>query len=357
MPPKILIILKRRHDYNHEKHININISTGLYNSAYFVNEMLNNYGLDSTIVVVVDNNCIDREVSKYKPTHVIIEALWVVPSKFHVLQNLHPNVKWIIRLHSEIPFLANEGMAFDWIGDYMAYDNVVVGANSKRTLKELRTFIKTKYAPYINKKTLNEKLVYLPNYYPRDFKYKPFNKDKDYVDVSCFGAIRPLKNHMLQAMAALKFAEKIDKKLHFHINTGRIEQKGDAILNNLQSFFGHIYNNGHRLINHGWAPREEFLKICGNVDIGMQVSFSETFNIVAADMLSQGVPLIGSNEIPWINPLFSSDATDSNKIANKLYWTYQFPKVNFLINKYLLLIYTHFAKKVWLDFFKYKMYI
>jgi len=124
MPPKILIILKRRHDYNHEKHININISTGLYNSAYFVNEMLNNYGLDSTIVVVVDNNCIDREVSKYKPTHVIIEALWVVPSKFHVLQNLHPNVKWIIRLHSEIPFLANEGMAFDWIGDYMAYDNV-----------------------------------------------------------------------------------------------------------------------------------------------------------------------------------------------------------------------------------------
>jgi len=233
----------------------------------------------------------------------------------------------------------------------------LVGANSKRTLKELRTFIKTKYAPYINKKTLNEKLVYLPNYYPRDFKYKPFNKDKDYVDVSCFGAIRPLKNHMLQAMAALKFAEKIDKKLHFHINTGRIEQKGDAILNNLQSFFGHIYNNGHRLINHGWAPREEFLKICGNVDIGMQVSFSETFNIVAADMLSQGVPLIGSNEIPWINPLFSSDATDSNKIANKLYWTYQFPKVNFLINKYLLLIYTHFAKKVWLDFFKYKMYI
>jgi hypothetical protein len=41
LEPKVLFILKRRHDYNSEKHINVNLSTGLYNSASFMNDMLN----------------------------------------------------------------------------------------------------------------------------------------------------------------------------------------------------------------------------------------------------------------------------------------------------------------------------
>ena len=55
---------------------------------------------------------------------------WLV-SKFEVLQKLHPNVKWIVRLHSEIPFIANEGIAMDWIYEYQKYDNVFVSLNSK----------------------------------------------------------------------------------------------------------------------------------------------------------------------------------------------------------------------------------
>ena len=37
--------------------------------------------------VVVDNNGIDKEITEYKPTHVFIEGLWVVPEKFDVLKN------------------------------------------------------------------------------------------------------------------------------------------------------------------------------------------------------------------------------------------------------------------------------
>ena len=116
--PKVLFILKRRSDYNAIEHSNIKLSTGLYNSAEYMNTMLNESGIESHIVVVVDNNCIDREVTKYNPTHVVIEALWVVPDKFEVLHKLHPKVNWIIRLHSEIPFIANEGMAIDWLFKY-----------------------------------------------------------------------------------------------------------------------------------------------------------------------------------------------------------------------------------------------
>jgi len=348
--PKVLFILKRRQDYNSELHLNINVSTGLYNSAYFMNEMMNEIGINSNISVVIDNNCIDKEVYKHKPTHVIIEALWVVPEKFYILSKIYPKVKWIIRLHSEIPFLSNEGVAFDWIGDYIMYDNVIIAANSEYALDDIRTFIKSKN-PTWNERMLENKIIYLPNYYPQKYKSKKFNKNKEYVDVSCFGAIRPLKNHIIQSLAAIKFAEKIGKKLRFHVNIGRVEQKGDSILKNLQSIFSHVEESGHLLVGHTWSPRENFLKICETIDIGMQVSFSETFNIVAADLVSQGIPLVGSTEIPWANHIFTSNSTDMEKIYRKLLLTYYLPYVNYKSNQYLLKKYTNKTKEIWYDYF------
>jgi hypothetical protein len=97
-------------------------------------------------------------------------------------------------------------------------------------------------------------------------------------------------------------------------------------------------------------PREEFLKVCKTIDIGMQVSFSETFNIVAADLVTQGVPIVGSNEIPWTTKLFSTGPTDSDKIADKLFFTYKFPTLNLKIHRYLLKKYTNKTVKTWLKF-------
>lgn len=346
---KVLFILKRKNNYDEVKDSHVGMSTGLYNSASFMNDMLNDGGVESHISVVVDNNCIDREVTKHKPTHVIIEALWVVPSKFYVLCKLHPKVKWIVRLHSEIPFLANEGMALDWLGDYIFYENVYIGTNAPRATKEIRDFVKYKVG--WPDKELKNKIVYLPNFYPQEYKTKEFDKNKDTIDIGCFGAIRPMKNHLMQAIAAVKFADSIGKKLRFHINSGRIEQKGDAVYNNLKSLFAHLSDSGHQLINHPWTPREEFLKICGKMDIGMQVSFSETFNIVAADLISQGVPVVSSNEIPWINSLFTAKPTETNNMYIKLLLTYFLPKFNFKSNQYLLKKYTNKTRKIWIKYF------
>ena len=82
---RVLFILKRRQDYDGYKHSQIGLSTGLYNSALYMSDMLNNNRIESKVVVVVDNNSIDKEVHLFKPTHVIIETLWVVPEKFEIL--------------------------------------------------------------------------------------------------------------------------------------------------------------------------------------------------------------------------------------------------------------------------------
>jgi hypothetical protein len=312
--------------------------------------MLLNAGIDSKMCVVEDNNKIDKEVSEYKPTHVIIEALWVVPSKFSVLCKLHPNVKWIIRLHSEIPFLGNEGIAFDWIGDYIEFPNVIIAPNSKRALKDVRNFVKTK--TYWGDEYLKEKVILLPNSYPIVWKRKTYSQKDEYIDIACFGAVRPMKNHVIQALAAIEFAESIGKKLRFHINSGRVEQRGESVINNLIGIFSHIYDSGHRLINHDWLPREKFIELCSTIDIGMQVSFSETFNIVAADMLSQGVPIVVSDEIPWSNPMFEASPTDSGDMVRKLKLTNKFNWINVYTNQKLLNIYTNKTRKIWLKHFK-----
>jgi hypothetical protein len=349
MTPKILFILKRKKGYDAINDSHMEMSTGLFNSASFINDMLNECGIKSNIKVVIDNNDIDREVTKYKPTHVIIEALWVVPTKFFVLQKLHPDVKWIVRLHSEIPFLSNEGIALDWVGDYVLYENVYVSVNSPRARKTIGEFIQCKTDWSDHK--IAEKIVYLPNFYPQEYKTKEFDKEKDTIDISCFGAIRPMKNHVIQALSAIEFANQIGKKLRFHINSGRIEQRGESVQRNLEAIFEHISDSGHLLINHEWCPRDKFLEICSKMDIGMQVSFSETFNIVSADSTSQGVPIVTSNEIPWGSKIFTANPNDINNIVKKLKLTYCLPNLNNKINRYLLKKYTNKSRKIWLKYF------
>lgn len=347
---KVLFILKRRHDYNAVLHSEFGMSTGLFNSAYYMYDMLKENGVPSKLVVVKDNNDIDREVHNYKPTHVIIEALWVVPSKFTVLCKLHPKVKWIIRLHSDLPFIANEGMAMDWIGDYFNYKNVAVAANSPRMLNELKEYYLNKFPG--SKHDYRDQVIYLPNYYPQNYKKKHSHSRRKHINIGCFGAVRPMKNHLLQAIAAIKFADLLGKKLKFHINAGRVEQRGDTVLNNLKSLFAQIHKSGHRLILHDWMSRDEFLKVCEKMDISMQVSFSETFNIVLADCASKGVPVIGSKEIPWISSLYKCDSTSSDDVRNKLVYTYMSPSLNVFLNQRGLKKYTDRTKKIWLKYFK-----
>jgi len=348
--PTILFLLKRREDYDLEKHNAKGLSTGLFNSASFMSDMLIEHGVDARLEVAIDNNCIDRFVTQHRPTHVIIEALWVVPSKFTVLTKLHPGVKWIIRLHSEMPFLAGEGMALDWLGDYASYSNIFIGVNAPRMLEEVRTYLQIK-EQWTHEQS-NEKVFYLPNYYPQKYEVKEYQVNKKHINIGCFGAVRPLKNHVVQAIASIRFAESLDKELHFHINVGRVEMKGEPVMNNLRSLFQQLYDRGHRLISNEWTPREEFLKLCGKMDIGLQVSFSETFNIVGADIISQGVPLVGSMEIPWLDETYSARAQYCDEIYSALLLTHYSPQHNVESNQRKLTEYTDHTCDVWLKYFR-----
>jgi hypothetical protein len=307
MKNTILFILKKREAYWGPVS-QPGSSSGLSNSVRFVVTMLNSIGITANAVEVADNNDIDRVVTQFKPSHVIIEAFWVVPEKFDVLKPLHPTVTWIVRNHSEVPFLANEGIAFGWVAGYLAR-NVEVMCNAPRAVADMGTVARSL--------GFTDRLVtYGPNYYPIEEAGPVVVKPPaaGVVRVGCFGAIRPLKNQMAQAIAALAYATNERLTLQFAINGTRIEGNGDPILKNLRELFA--ANKTHILVEWPWLDHDAFVaRIRAEIDIVLQASLSETFNIVAADAAAADVPVVVSPEVPWIGKYAHCEPLETRSIA------------------------------------------
>lgn len=343
-PPRILFILKQKNNYAGST--NSTAPSGLHNSAKFVSDMLSSLGIENKLVHVIDNNCIDREVHQYQPTHVIIEALWVVPEKFEVLQRLHPSVKWIVRIHSNLPFLAGEGVALDWILKYVQQPNVSVATNAIDSLNDIRYIISQHNYPI-----LKDKVIYLPNYYPLNQVFTAAPKSYKELNVACFGAIRPLKNQLIQAVAAKKYADSVGRKLRFHINGTRNEQGGENNLKNIRAMFA-SWKDSAELVEHSWLSHDEFLTALSACDISLCVSFTETFCIVAADSILVGVPVVGSEEITWLSSFSQAHSTDSDDIAKKMSWAGSWLRGSLLkkVNRYSLEDYSEDTAKAWLSY-------
>ena len=119
-------------------------------------------------------------------------------------------------------------------------------------------------------------------------------------------------------------------------------------IKNLRALF---VDTRHELVEHGWLKHKDFVKLVGTMDICLQVSISETYNIVAADVVNQRVPVVTTDEIPFVN-YFSS--VNSNKNVENIIYTMKFnlrfKTVLTILNKFYLFVNSKRAKMVWMNF-------
>lgn len=306
--------------------------SGLGNSARFIVDAINEFeDIEASITTVRDQNGIIKAVTDKSPDLVILEAVFVTPSKLRAIVDHLPHVRFVTRLHSRIPFLAMEGNVVGWVKEYR--DIAEVAFNHPQTAEDMRK--------------IGIANIYLPNIYP-EVVYKGCNvfKKKHHYKIGCFGSIRPFKNQLAQAWGAMIFANKKNAVLHFYINVTNIEQNGEQVLKNIRSLF---LGTKHKLVEVDWLERDAFVKLVSEMDACMQVSFTETFNIVAADAILSHVPVVVSNQIDWLSGR-KADPNNETDIAEALEYAIEHSKEIVQDNIHDLMGYNHKAVLKWFRF-------
>jgi hypothetical protein len=301
-------------------------------------------GFESKVITVIDDNFIDKELYYYKPDIVIIEALWVRPIKLKELIELprYSKIKWIIRIHSDIGYLSAETFALKYINEYrqLHKDNLYIAPNNKPFCKYLSN-------------AMFYDFIYLPNIVGRDVCLDKHYRKKYWIEmhIGCFGALRLLKNQLFQALCAIAAADKLNKLLCFHITIDpKIKEDiPNPILKNLEELFE---NTGHKLVKHIWQENDDFQNLVRDMDLGLQLSYSESFNIVSADFIHNNTPIVVSDAITWMPDEFKTSTWNYDIVVNKILEIYKKRRNWFLLRKARRSLNKHnyIAKKIWCKF-------
>lgn len=256
--------------------------------------MLQDHFKEITLIDVESFEEFISYVKKNKPKVVIFEALNFSYKALRQVKEMF-GFDVYVHVHSSFPFLAYDIQAVKMIKDFNRCGIKVI-FNSREGLSAFPNNI------------------YLRNIYkatPKD----PKTFEGDTINIGCHGSLRHMKNVPIQAVAAIKYADKKGLKINFHVNGTRDDGEAKPILITLNNIFN---QTPHSLIKDKWMDHHNFLNHCRELDLGMQVSINETFNLVTADYVTCGLPVVVSREISWVNKDSFAHTTDPSDIASKI---------------------------------------
>lgn len=273
---------------------------GLNVAGHATAKVLNQNGIRTTVFPVRHNVDLVNDIDKYNEhhghslTHVAISAPWLSVYDLEQILIAYPDIKFAVLSHSNVGFLQADADGVRLLRRYIElakqYDNLQVGGNSRKFADWLR-------AAY------GYKPVLLPNLYPIcGLTEKPWQYGT--IKIGAFGAVRPYKNFITAAGAAVALQRSINVPVEFHMSTGGESGNTRAIE---QIFEGTQVT----LIKHEWTLWNHFIKLIGDMDVMMQPSFTESFNMITADGISVGVPSVVSDAINWAPEDWKADSDDA----------------------------------------------
>ena len=141
--------------------------------------------------------------------------------------------------------------------------------------------------------------TYLPNLYYLDADFLPWRPlfTGGTLRIGAFGATRPLKNFMSAAGAALEITHRYKANLELWLSAGRTEGGGDTILRSAHAMLDGLPNV--KLVENGWQSWPKFRQSVAHMHLLLQPSYTESFNMVTADGVAEGVPSVVSHAIDW----------------------------------------------------------
>jgi hypothetical protein len=281
---------------------------GLNVAGYAAAKVLREAGIDTVVFPVRNNVDLVHDIDKYNETHphplthVVISAPWLSAHDLKSLVSTFRSIKFAVLSHSNVGFLQADPNGVWLLRKYLEiakdHHNLLIGGNSYKFVEWLR-------AAYGD-----EKAVLLPNLYSTKWCREPKHWEGGTLRIGAFGAMRPYKNFMTAAGATVILQRQLNVPIEFHMSGGG-EDTGQ-ILPAIEQIFG---DTDVKLMMHPWQYWDDFIKLIGEMDILMQPSYTESFNMVTADGIRMGVPSVVSTAINWAPESWKADSDDSTDVA------------------------------------------
>jgi hypothetical protein len=286
---------------------NANIShIGLGVSALNTAKVLKRHGVAVRAFAI--NSIVDLDAflaNNPATTHVVISAAWLPVLDLGKLVIRYPGVEFAVNIHSNVGFLQADSNGVQLLGSYIHLQkellNFRVSGNSTK-------FVDWLIAAY------STHPLYLPNLYNLDSTV-PVSRplyNGGTLRIGAFGACRPLKNFLTAAAAAISIGKQLRVPVEFWMNGGRPDG-GGSIERAIRELIRQQAGVSLRILN--WSAWPEFLELIGTLHLMIQVSYTESFNMVTADGISKGVPSVVSSAIDWVPDRWVAQSDDALDVA------------------------------------------
>jgi hypothetical protein len=244
---------------------------------------------------------------KAKPVEqVIISAPWIPTAELQDMANQFTETYFAVTCHSNVGFLQADPNGVKLVRETLELE---MGTHNVRLAGNTRRFCDWIEA------TFGGRCYYLPNLY---FLDGAPNRQRSFcgggtLRIGVFGAVRPLKNLMSSAGAALEISRRLRVPLELWISGGRAEGGGDTVLAAVREMLAGLPNV--ELIVNPWQSWPNFRKTVAHMHLLLQPSYTESFNMVTADGTAEGVASVVSEAIDWAPGDWKADVDDVLDIA------------------------------------------
>lgn len=280
---------------------------GLGVTAYHTGLSLIAGGMPAEAWPVVDGHHLWNKLAERPDiTHVVTFAPYLDTPFIERLVMQYPKVHFAVSCHSNVGFLQADRNAVKLVREGLSLEqrvaNFSVAGNS------------VKFCDWV-REAYDAPCTFLPNLYylgdgpcPRRPVYR-----QGILRLGIFGATRVQKNIMSAAAAALVIARQMAAEAtEIWVSSDRVEG-GQGVMASVKEMLSNVERV--RLIEAGWHGWPEFRQLAGRMHLLLQPSYTESFNMVTADGVAEGVASVVSSAIDWAPKYWQACADTVLEIA------------------------------------------
>ncbi len=266
--------------------------SGLGVTAHHAELSLGAAGIPAEVWAVMEGYHLWRTLERRPDvTHVVTFAPYLDTPFTERLVRHFPRIRFAMTCHSNVGFLQADRHAVKLVREGLELErrvpNFSVGGNS------------AKFCAWVEE-AYGAECAFLPNLYYLEnggCPHRPLYRG-GVLRMGIFGATRVQKNIMSAAAAALVIARQASAdQTEIWVSSDRVEG-GQGVMASVMEMLSHIPRI--RLVEAGWHGWREFRQLVARMHLMLQPSYTESFNMVTADGVAEGVPSVVSTAIDWV---------------------------------------------------------